>query len=173
MGVPWAADVRIFRRSRSGPPGATYDSPTTLGEAISSVALVDDDELSSTARLDRRARLRRIVAEAVILQDKAQELLQDVSRREPLGELAPRGGPLARRFFELRRELPRAADGEMARQCETASVVLDHHGTVITFALELLAAEWRSEAIVDQLERLDGLGPPADRLDALYTELAS
>ena len=39
--------------------------------------------------------------------------------------------------------------------------------------LELLAADWRSEAIVDQLERLDGLGPPADRLDALYSELAS
>jgi hypothetical protein len=63
-------------------------------------------------------------------------------------------------------------DAEMARQCQTASVVLDHHGTVITFALELLAADWRSDAIVDQIERLDGLGAPAERLDALYAELA-
>jgi hypothetical protein len=112
------------------------------------------------------------VAEAVVLQDKAVELLADIRTREPLSELAPRGGPLARRFFELRRELPAAADGELARQCETASVVLDHHGRVITYALELLAMDWRSDAIVAQLERLDGLGTPAERLDALYGELA-
>jgi hypothetical protein len=165
--------LRLFKRSRSGRPAATYDSPLTLQETISSVAILDDDDASIAAAVDRRARLRRIVAEAVILQDKAFEVLEDVSRREPLGEVAPRGGPLARRFFELRRELPKATDREMARQCETASVVLDHHGRVITYALELLAAEWRSEAIVDQLERLDGLGPPADKLDALYSELAS
>jgi hypothetical protein len=52
-------------------------------------------------------------------------------------------------------------------------VVLDHHGRVLVHGLELLAAEWRSERIVDQLERLDGLGAPAERLDALYTELAT
>jgi hypothetical protein len=148
-----------------------HDSAATLHAVISSVAVLDDDA-SSEAFLDRRAHLRRIVAEALILQDEAVELLADVRGREPLGELAPRGGPLARRFFELRRRLPIAVDAEMARQCETASVVLDHHGTVITFALELLAADWRSDAIVDQLERLDGLGAPAERLDALYAELA-
>jgi hypothetical protein len=165
--------LRIFRRSRPGRPGTTYDSPTALQETISSVAVLDDeDDWSSAARLDRRAHLRRIVAEAVILQDAAVELLADVRRREPLGELAPRGGPLARRFFELRRQLPSAADRETARQCETASLVLDHHGQVITYALELLAADWRSDAIVDQLERLDGLGAPAEKLDALYAELA-
>lgn len=163
--------MRIFKRSPPGRSGATYDSPAALNAVISSVAVLGDD-VSSAALLDRRARLRRIVAEAVILQDKALELLADVRRREPLGELAPRGGPLARRFFELRRQLPSAADGEMARQCETASVVLDHHGMVITYALELLAADWRSGAIVDQLERLDGLGAPAEKLDALYAELA-
>ena len=35
----------------------------------------------------------------------------------------------------------------MARQCATASVVLDHHGRVIIYALELLAADWRSPRI--------------------------
>ncbi|MEA2248165.1 MAG: hypothetical protein QOH46_2694 [Solirubrobacteraceae bacterium] len=163
--------MRIFKRSRSGRAGATYDSRTALGD-VSVVVFLDDDGAPSAARLDERARLRRIVAEAVVLQDKAVELLADVRRREPLGELARRGGPLARRFFELRRQLPTAADSEMARQCETANVVLDHHGTVITYALELLAADWRSDAIVDQLERLDGLGAPAEKLDALYAELA-
>ncbi|MEA2285789.1 MAG: hypothetical protein QOJ21_1832 [Solirubrobacteraceae bacterium] len=162
---------RIFKRPRPGPLGAPCDSPSELQAVISGVAVLDDDA-SSAAWLDGRARLRRIVAEAVVLQDTAVELLADIRRRAPLGELARRGGPLARRFFELRRQLPGAVDAEMARQCETASVVLDHHGTVITFALELLAADWRSDAIVDQLERLDGLGAPAERLDALYAELA-
>lgn len=163
--------MRIFRRSRSGPVAGSYDSRTALQETISSVALLGDD-VSPAARVDRRASLRRIVAEAVILQDQAEDVLADVRAREPLGELAPRGGPLARRFFELRRQLPAAADREMARQCETASVVLDHHGKVLIYALELLAADWRSEAIVEQLERLDGLGAPAEALDALYSELA-
>jgi hypothetical protein len=162
---------RIFKRPRPGPLGTPFDSPSELQAVISGVAVLDDDA-SSAAWLDGRARLRRIVAEAVVLQDTAVELLADIRLRAPLGEMAPRGGPLARRFFELRRQLPGAVDAEMARQCETASVVLDHHGTVITFALELLAADWRSDAIVDQLERLDGLGAPADRLDALYAELA-
>lgn len=164
--------MRIFKRSRPGRPDATCDPRTALQATVSSVTVLDDDDESPAAPLDHRARLRQIVAEAVILQDEALELVADVRRREPLGELAPRGGPLARRFFELRRQLPRVADPDMARQCETASVVLDHHGRVITYALELLAADWRSDAIVDQLERLDGLGAPAEKLDALYAELA-
>ena len=79
---------------------------------------------------------------------------------------------MERRFFALRRGLPVPVDAEMARQCETASVVLDHHGMTIHYALELLAGAWRSQAVVDQLEQLDGLGSPAERLDALYSELA-
>jgi hypothetical protein len=165
--------MRIFKRPRSPEPFATEpETRAALRGTISSVVFLPDIEVSAAARVDRRAQLLRIVAEAVVLQDKAVELLEDIRRREPLGELAPRGGPLARRFFELRRQLPPATDDTMARQCETASVVLDHHGTVITYALELLAMDWRSHAIVAQLERLDGLGQPAERLDALYAELA-
>jgi hypothetical protein len=164
--------MRIFKRRGSERAPAEPDPRAELRGAISSVTILPEAEVSSVVRLDRRTQLRRIVAEAVVLQDKAVELLADIRRREPLAELAPRGGPLARRFFELRRTLPPPADLEMARQCETASAVLDHHGTVITYALELLAMDWRSHAIVAQLERLDGLGEPAERLDALYAELA-
>ena len=164
--------MRIFRRTRPERPPAEPGPRAALRGAISSVTFLPEAEVPPGMRLDRRAKLLRIVAEAVVLQDEAVELLGDIRRREPLGELAPRGGPLARRFFELRRTLPPATDREMARQCETASVVLDHHGTVITYALELLAMDWRSHAIVAQLERLDGLGEPAERLDALYAELA-
>jgi hypothetical protein len=51
--------------------------------------------------------------------------------------------------------------------------VLDHHGTLIVSALQMLSMDWRSPAIVEQLERLDGLGTPAERLDAVYTQLAA
>jgi hypothetical protein len=163
--------MRIFTRSSSGPRPEDVDR-NELRDAISGVVVLPEADVTPAMRMDRRARLLRIVAEAVILQDEAEELLARVRAREPLSELAPRSGPLARRFFELRRRLPLADDGEMDRQCETAARVLDHHGTVLTYALELLAMDWRSDAIASQLERLDGLGEPAERLDTLYAELA-
>ena len=165
--------MRIFRRPGTERPPTGLDARDELRGAISSVVVLPEAEPPQGVRRDRRAQLLRIVAEAVVLQDQAVELLGAISRREPLSEVARRGGPLARRFFELRRQLPPAADRGMARHCEAAGVVLDHHGRVITYALELLAMEWRSQAIVAQLERLDGLGEPAERLDALYAELAA
>jgi hypothetical protein len=162
--------VRIFRRRGSRQAPAEPDPGEELRRTISSIASWPEDD--APVRADQRARLLRIVAEAVVLQDKAEEVLAGARAHEPLGDLAPRGGPLATRFFELRRQLPPPANAEMARQCETASCVLDHHGTMLVTALELLAAEWRSPAIAAELERIDGLGTPAERLDALYTELA-
>jgi hypothetical protein len=135
---------------------------------ISCAVAFDDAPLPEP---EARRRLLRTVAEAVVLQDQAVEVLEEMRNREPLDAVARRAGPLARRFQALRDELPTASDAVMERQCATASVVLDHHGRVLAHGLELLALEWRSERIVDQLERLDGLGVPAERLDALYTEL--
>jgi hypothetical protein len=37
--------------------------------------------------------------------------------------------------------------------------------------MQMLAVDWRSERIVEQLERIDGLGSPALRLEALRAEL--
>jgi hypothetical protein len=153
--------MRLFRRPPSRP------------------ALGDTQVVSHAVTFDNapdpevRRKLLRAVAEAVVLQDKAVEVLADMRNREPLDEVAQRAGPLARRFHALRDELPAAEDTVMQRQCRTASVVLDHHGRVLVHGLELLASEWRSQRIVDRLERLDGLGAPAERLDALYSELAN
>ena len=159
--------MRIFRRR----PG-THPTPRDLGaelrSTVSTVAIVPDVD----PRPDARARLLRVVAEAVVLQDAAEALLADIRDREPLAVLAPRGGPLATRFFELRQALPAPVDAETARWCEIASTVLDHHGMLIVTALQMLSMDWRSAAIVEQIERLDGLGAPADRLDAVYAELA-
>jgi hypothetical protein len=160
---------RIFRRRAVARPPGTGDSRDELRRAVSSVTIRPEDGMGA----DARARLLRLVAEAVVLQDRAAEVLDEIRDREPLAEVAPRGGPLATRFFELRRQLPPPADREMARQCATVSAVLDHHGTLIVSALEMLSMDWRSPAIVEQLERLDGLGTPAERLDAVYTQLAA
>ena len=117
--------------------------------------------------------LRAIVAEAVIWQDAADELLAAISRREPLAELAPRGGPLIRRFCELRAQLPESDDHEVRQLTDELGPVLDHHAMLLSSSLDMLAVDWRSERIVDQLERLDGLGAPAERLEGIYATLTT
>jgi hypothetical protein len=122
---------------------------------------------------DTRAAMRRVAAEAVILQDEAEAVIRGARAREGLGFLAPRGGPLVRRFFGLRDLLPRAcddpADEERRRQLDA---ILHHHALAVWVAMDLLAYEWRSERIARQLDALDGLGTPAVQLDQLYAELA-
>jgi hypothetical protein len=117
--------------------------------------------------------MRRIVAEAVILQDEAESVLRGAQAREGLGFLAPRGGPLVRRFFGLRDLLPKAcddpADEALRRRLDA---ILHHHALAVWVALDLLACEWRSERIARQLDALDGLGEPAVELDQLYAQLA-
>ena len=120
-----------------------------------------------------RAAMRRIVAEAVILQDEAEAVVRGAQAREGLGFLAPRGGPLVRRFFGLRDLLPKAcedpADEDLRRRLDA---ILHHHALAVWVALDLLACEWRSERIARQLDALDGLGEPAVELDQLYAQLA-
>ena len=123
--------------------------------------------------VDPRAAMRRIAAEAVILQDEAEAVVRGARAREGLGFLAPRGGPLVRRFFGLRDLFPKScqdpADEEVRRQLDA---ILHHHALAVWVALDLLAYEWRSEKIGRQLDALDGLGEPAAHLDQLYAELA-
>jgi hypothetical protein len=122
---------------------------------------------------EQRAAMRRIAAEAVILQDQAEEVIRGARAREGLGFLAPRGGPLVRRFFSLREALPRACDDPVdeARR-RRLDAILHHHALAVWVAMDLLACEWRSERIASQLDALDGLGTPAVQLDQLYAELA-
>ena len=122
---------------------------------------------------DPRAALRRIAAEAVILQDQAEEVIRGARAREGLGFLAPRGGPLVRRFFSLRESLPNSCDDPVEEDCRRRlDAILHHHALAVWVAMDLLACEWRSERIASQLDALDGLGTPAVQLDQLYAELA-
>jgi hypothetical protein len=133
----------------------------------------DEDEAATVERREQAwHELRAIVAEAVIWQDAANELLAAISRREPLAELAPRGGPLVRRFCELRARLPESDDPELRRVTDVLGPVLDHHALMLSSALDMLAVDWRSERIVEELERITGLGAPAERLEGIYAEIA-
>lgn len=117
--------------------------------------------------------LRRIAAEAVILQDEAEDVLRGVRARKALGELAPRGGPVVRRFFALRDSLPAHCDDPEDERIRTVlDITLHHHAMVLATALEFLALEWRSDQIARQLDGFDGLGAPARALDEVYATLS-
>lgn len=155
--------MRGFRRRRPTPIPAV-EQPGGTGQTVAGHAGTPSDP---------RVVMRRVAAEAVILQDEAEAVIRGARAREGLGFLAPRGGPLVRRFFALRDLLPRACDDpENEERRRQLDAILHHHALAVWVALDLLAYEWRSERISCQLDALDGLGAPAVRLDQLYTELA-
>lgn len=123
--------------------------------------------------LDDRAVLRRAAAEAVILQDQAEQVLASIRGHGHLGHIAPRGGPLVRRFFALREELPGCCtDADDERLRRVLDVALHSHALVVSMSMELLAYEWRSPRLEDVVSRIEGLGAAGVALDAAYAELA-
>jgi len=122
------------------------------------------------------AALLRIAAEALILQDEAEAVLAAVGRREHLGIVAPRGGPLVYRFFALR---DRLADERLAgeiqpqltRLANMLDTILYHHAMQVATALDFLAVEWRSPEMAHQVANITGLGAPAELLEGVYREL--
>jgi hypothetical protein len=123
------------------------------------------------SRASDLALLRRIAAEAVILQDEAEELLRDVRAREPLAELAPRGGRLASRFVALAAALPACRDPAVRAHAMRLREILDHHALMLTASLDLLAVAYRSDRLEEQVDRISGLGRPARWLEDLRLEL--
>jgi len=162
----------MFRRRRQH-----SDPVPALGARVLSVVCEDDDDSGGRRGAEARERawreLRAIVAEAVIWQDAAEDVLAAISRREPLAELAPRGGPLIRRFCDLRARLPESSDPEIRRITDVLGPVFDHHALMLSSSLDLLAVDWRSERMVAELERIDGLGAPAARLERVRAQLVA
>lgn len=117
--------------------------------------------------------LLQVAAEAVIHQDEAEDVLRGIRARVNLGLLAPRGGPLVRRFFALQDLLPAwCADPVDEVMRYELGTILNHHAMALSVAMDLAACEWRSARLAAQVDALDGLGAPARRLDELYAELA-
>lgn len=117
---------------------------------------------------DPVAVLRSIAVEAVILQDQAEAALRDIRARTPLGTVAPRAGPLVRRFFALGDQLPTGfRQPDQAKLAGELAAILRHHAMALSVAMEFVAHEWRSAAIARHLDELTDLGPPARRLDEI------
>ena len=101
-------------------------------------------------------------------------MIRRIRAREGLGFVAPQAGPLVRRFFELRDQIPPpCAEPRDERLRARLDAVLHHHAILLSIAMDLLAFEWRSEQLGRQLDALDGMGEPAVRLEEIYAELAS
>jgi hypothetical protein len=166
--------VKLFKRRHHDTP-AKRPTGEPLDDVVSAVVVVLDDEADEARRAVERDEawqaLRRIVAEAVIRQDQAEDLLADIREREPLAGLAPRGGRLISRFVALRAELPDFDDAALHRHVSVLEKVFDHHALMLTSSLDLLSVDWRSERMVEELEKIDGLGAPAQWLEAVRAEL--
>jgi hypothetical protein len=162
------------RRAESDATGAVYaDEMVRIGwpwrTVDERVQLIDSEQQAAP---DPAAVLLRIAAEAVILQDEAESVLKAVSRREALGRVAPRGGPLVSRFFILRDQLPsNCVDPRLEGLRARLDTILHHHATQVATALDFLASDERSELLQRQVGAFSGLGPPARLLDASYREL--
>ena len=123
---------------------------------------------------EARGTLLRVAAEALILQDEADAVLAGVRSRQHMGVLAPRAGPLVRRFFAMRDLLPqRYADSDAERLRAVLDSILHHHALLLSMALDLLAYEWRSQRIAEQVDAIDGMGAPGGWLEDLYAELTA
>jgi hypothetical protein len=138
---------------------------------VTAVVLADDALTVVETRAFELALLRRIAAEAVILQDAAEDLLLEIRAREPLADVAPRGGRLTSRFVALAQALPASGDPDVQHYCARMREVLDHHALMLSASLDLLAVAWRSERLEDELDQIAGLGRPAQWLDDLRHEL--
>lgn len=142
-----------------------------VGSQPAGIVLVDAAPPPTSA--EQHTLLRKIAAEAVILQDQAEEVLHRVRARDALGEVAPRGGPLVHRFFRLRERLPKRCDDPGDERLRaTLDVILHHHAMLVATSLDLLAYEWRSERVARSVETMEGFGEPGRRLDEVYAELA-
>jgi hypothetical protein len=120
-----------------------------------------------------RSRLRRMVAEALILQDAAEELLVGLRDRPDPAEVAPACGRITRRFAELRDELPAGGDPMLELYARALMQILDHHILLLKISLGFLAGVARCERLAERLDAVDGLGAPGQRLEQIRREILS
>jgi hypothetical protein len=156
----------LRRRRPTTPRPAAHDA---LG--ISGVRFIDctDGRVDDPTACDA---MRRIVDEAVLLQGLTEDMLVGIRERRSLSELARPSGALIGRFVALRAVVPEPADPRLREHAQTLRETLDYHALMLSCSLDLLG-DLRPERVSDQLDRIDGLGPPARRLCALQDELSA
>src|SRR3954454_2913073 len=108
------------------------------------------------------AGLRRLLAEAVILQDAADELLARMRERPDPSVLAGPCGRITERFAALRATLP-----ERGVYTGPLRQIFDHHILLLKSSLGLLAGAQRSPLLDARVDEIGALGAPARRLEAI------
>jgi hypothetical protein len=156
----------LRRRRAPAPPWAGHDDLGVSSVRFDDGAAPTDDDAAA------RDALRRIVAEAVLLQGLTEDIIDGVRARRSLAELARPGGALISRFVALRAAVPEPADAGLREHAQTLRETLDHHALMLSCSLALLG-DLRPERVAEQVDRLDGLGAPARRLCALQEQLSS
>jgi hypothetical protein len=121
---------------------------------------------------DEHDLLLALAEEGLELQELGEELMLEIRAEGDLGDLATRGGPLISRFSQMRRELPACEDPLLRSAAEVLDMVFANHAMALDAALDLLAVSWRSERMLTELHRLQGLGRPATWLQTIRDELA-
>ena len=117
--------------------------------------------------------LRSITGEGVSLQDQAEAVIRAVHEGRPLGEVAPRGGPLVRSLFALEGRLPEPADPELREYVTRIRAILRYEAELLYQSMELLSMmALGSPRLEEQRQKLDGLGPPAAELRRLEDTLS-
>jgi hypothetical protein len=115
--------------------------------------------------------LRRTVAEALILQDAAEDLLATFHDRPEPAEAARSCGRITRRLVQLREALPSGDDPEVDVCTGALEQVLDHHILMLKTSVGLLSGAERSERLAERLDAVDGLGDAARRLEAIRFDI--
>jgi hypothetical protein len=100
-----------------------------------------------------------------------QRLLFAVRDDYRLASLAPEAGELVSRYLALRRELRGVKSYPLQPYTAALSEVFDYFAQLLYYALDLLATSWRSARLQEQQEKVGPIGPQAQRLDRIVTEL--
>jgi len=118
--------------------------------------------------------LLALADEALELQRAGEDVMTAISAEGPLAELSMRAAPLISRFEAMRRELRSCRPDEplLRSAAEVLDMVFANHALALHAGLDMLAVNWRSERMRDELHRLDGLGRPAIWLETIRAELA-
>jgi hypothetical protein len=164
--VPRSLRLRRFARARSA-SSAGRRRAIDLGP----VPVLADEAARERVREQAWRRLRRVLAEAVILQDAADELLETFRDRPALGEVAPPCGRLKGRFVELAEHLPASDDPVIAEYAAVVRSILGNHVYMLKSSVDLLVAGSASARVAEELDEIVGLGAPARRLDAIRTDV--
>lgn len=164
--MPRSLRLRRFARAQS----ASW-AGRRLDTDVGPVAVLADEAARQRVREDAWRRLRRILAEAVILQDAADELLGTFRDRPAPGEVAPSCGRLKARFVELAEHLPTSDDPVLAEYAAVVRSILDHHVYMLKASVDLLVAGPASTRLSEELDTIVGLGAAARRLDAIRTDV--